>query len=137
MSFARALVRLGLSIGDAADRRKYPRRPLDGSFTVLLQDPFGQIRLSLIEAVNVSDKGIGFRAEHEFAVGQNLLVTDGEDVVEVVVRSKRREDDELVYGSELLQSAELPGKLVHKVPESFGRLAEEMELGTKRALATH
>ena len=136
MGLVRSLAQLGLSITDAPDRRMDPRRQLDGAFTVLLQDQSGEIRPSVIRAVNVSDRGIAFRAEHEYKVGQNLLVTDREDIVEVVVRSKHREGDDLIYGAEVVQSAELPDKFMHKVPESFGRLAEEMELETKRVAAT-
>ena len=131
MSFQESLAALSRALGHrdpADDRRRNPRRPLEGKFTVLLEDRFGGIRPSLIEAVDVSDRGIAFRGEYEYAVGQKLLITDGEDVMEVVVRGKRREGSELVYGAELLQSAELPSKFVRKVPESFGRLAEEMKL---------
>ena len=138
MSFQESLGALSRALGQKSrgpERRRAPRRSLDVAFTVLDQDRFGGIRPVSIDAVDVSDRGIAFRAEWEFAVGQNLLVSDGQDVIEVVVRSKREEDGDLVYGAELIQSAELPDNLVSRVPESYGRLAEEMELEGKRVSA--
>ena len=114
------------------ERRRSQRRPMEGCFAVLLEDLFGKVRLSLISAVNASDHGIAFRAECEFSIGQTLVITDGEDVIEVVVRSERANAEGLIYGAKVVRSGELPTKFANKVPTFSSRLAKGIDLKTAR-----
>ena len=85
-----------------------------------------------IELVDVSDKGLGFRCDGDFEVGETLLVTDGVDVAEVAVRNTRKSKKGPVFGVELKRSAELPIQFVREAQETYLRLAEQMDLESKR-----
>ena len=110
------------------EKRRAPRRAVQGELTALFVGPRGHIRNSRISVVNISDNGLAFRADWEFAVGQSLLISDGVVVIEVVVQHKRPAGKDLIYGVEAALAAPLPSRFARRVPESFLRLSEEMNL---------
>lgn len=108
------------------ENRQAPRRAVHGKLTALFRGPRGQTRTTRVSVVNVSESGLAFRSDWEFAVGQTLLISDGEHVVEAAIQHKRPDGDDLVYGVEAILAAPLPGQFAMLVPESFLRLSEEL-----------
>ena len=96
--------------------------------TALYRNEAGETKPAPIEPVDISGHGLAFRAAVEFRIGEAVLITDGEDVIEAVVRNTRKSRAGVVYGVEMTQSAELPARFVRQVEESFLRLSEEMSL---------
>ena len=112
----------------STEKRQAPRRAVQGELTALFVGPRGHIRNSRISVVNISDNGLAFRADWEFAVGQSLLISDGVIVLEVVIQHRRPARKGLIYGVEASLAAPLPARFARRVPESFLRLSEEMTL---------
>ena len=131
MAFRDSLIRLSQHLGvrtNNLERRAEERRPIEGTLTALYRDTSGETRRATIESVDVSGHGMAFRSEVEFAVGESLLITDGDDIVEAVIRHERKARSGVVYGVEVTRAAELPARLMREIEESFVRLSEEMDL---------
>ena len=83
---------------------------------------------SVSRSVATSETGLAFCSDWDFTVGQRLLLLDGEDVVEVVVRHTTKDGDRAVYGVEATLASPLPARFASQTLESSLRLDEEMNL---------
>ena len=101
---------------------------MEGALAALFSGPDGELCVAPVHTVDISETGLAFRSNWHFIVGQTLLISDGADVVEVVIHHKREQDDQILYGVEALLSASLPAALKERVSETSLRLHEQMNL---------
>jgi len=90
------------------ERRSERRELASGELAITWRDESVRARHARVEMINLSGRGVAFRASHRLEPGDIVGVRCGAGVCRAVVRHSRPSDSEFIVGVELYETYRLP-----------------------------